>query len=250
MLSDAGGRDEWLQGQLTINSFQQTMDFVHYSSSADDRLGRRIALGDAPHIGFKCVSVVQADNACGRCFDLHIDLFHFKVVFRFQSFQDALDIHVCLLSYLLFRAMMSYHNALPSRSLALHRSPASPGSLYAKMRLKLLRSITLFLAYKPTVQPASAVSAFSSFPSAGVAATRAWNVPGRIVGRRKAENHAAQLVSRPFSTRQPQSARHMFQIACLRDSWAAASALHSPRKMSDVSVACFVTRHITRNSPG
>ena len=194
MLDDLGGREDWLRGQLTINSFKHTMEFVHDSSSADERLGpKRIFLSDAPHIGFKCVSATLADNGGGRVFDVHVDLCHSKVVFRFQCFQDALDIHICLLGYLLFRGMMSHHAAS-------QRAPASTGSHYVKMRAKLLRSLNVFLAYKSTVRPLFAAST-SSFAPASIGGSGAFEtITGKSFGhRRKAQNHAVQLVSVSFS---------------------------------------------------
>jgi hypothetical protein len=200
MLDDLGGREEWLRGQLTINSFKHTMDFVHDSSSADERLGpKRIFLSNAPHIGFKCVSATLVDNGGGRGFDVHVDLFHSKVVFRFQCFQDALDIHICLLGYLLFRGMMSHHSALPPNYAASQRAPASTGSHYAKMRAKLLRSLNVFLAYKSTVRPPFAAST-SSFAPASVGGSGAFEITGKSFShRRKAQNHAVQLVGLSFS---------------------------------------------------
>jgi hypothetical protein len=193
LLSNLGGRDEWLPGQLTFNSLKQTMDFVHNSSSADERLGpKRVFLDDSPHISFKCVSVAPDENALGRCFDVYIDLLYSKMIFRFQSYQDALDVHICLMSYLLFRGMIHHLSAQHLHFMKSDRSPGSMGAQYAKMRLKLLRSITLFLAYKSTVKQTSAADQPSSFPAAGASAS---TILRRVLGNRKVENRASQLVS-------------------------------------------------------
>jgi hypothetical protein len=200
MFNDSDPRNMWFPGQLTVDSLKQSLDFVSSGSAADNRTRSvGICLSDAPSIGLMCMAVNETDVGHRGSFDVRVDLFHSSLIFRFQSFQDALDLHICLLSYLLFRTMMNHHNSLHASPHDPNGRSAAAGRLYAKTRSNLLRSINLFLAYKSSVRPTSASKFLPPFASASAAGTGVSKILGRILGNRKVESLASQLVSRSLS---------------------------------------------------
>ena len=239
----------WFPGQLTVDSLKQSLNFASSGSAADKRTTSvGICLSDAPSIGLMCVAVNETDAGHRGSFDVHVDLFHSSLIFRFQSFQDALDLHICLLSYLLFRTMTDHHNLLHATPHHPHGRPAAAGRLYTKTRLNLLRKINLFLAYKSSVRPTSASKILPPFASAAAAGTGVSKILGRILGNRKVESLASQLVSPSLSKSQVMSCCK--SRSCFR--WHR-SAIHglvpaSDRSLKQCQTEILHTSQVTRHT--
>jgi hypothetical protein len=147
MMFDDSGRDAWLQGVLKVDSLKQTLEFECSSSAVDSRRGRvRVCFGDSAHLGFKCITLKDGDRTGGSCYHVKIDVDSLSFLFRCSSLLDAANLQLCLLSYLLFRAMLSHHSQPPS---------TSSGSDYVRLRMKLLRSVRLLRMFKTSLAPPS-----------------------------------------------------------------------------------------------
>jgi hypothetical protein len=189
LMLDRSGQNAWLQGEVHVDSLRQALEFTCRSSAADNRRGRiSVSLADSARLSFKCMCI-KAKNTAGSFYDVTIDLDNSSLIFRCESLLDAASLQTCLLSYLLFRAMLTHQNP-PSFY------PSRPGTYYTKLRLKLMRSIRLFRAFKASIaQTPPTASPWTLLHAQALAAQ------GSQSFNRKFDEQAAYLVSHHHAPR-------------------------------------------------
>jgi hypothetical protein len=157
------GRQAWFKGVLTIDSLHHTLEFTRGSSSVSALHARvgpvKIHFGDDDSIGFKCISTKKGEEGAARDFDVQINFSSSSVTFRCDNALDAAHVEASLLSILLFRTMVAHHDQRPISSLGSESSSAPDnGAHYLRTRLRLLRKIRLFEAFKASLGPSTAGS--------------------------------------------------------------------------------------------
>jgi hypothetical protein len=150
------GREAWFKGVLAIDSLHQTLEFTRGSSSVSAlhaRIGPvKVHFGDDDSISFKCILTEKGEDGASRYFDVHINFNSSSSTFRCDNALDAAHVEACLLSHLLFRTMISHHDQRPISSLGSDSSSApANGAHYLRTRLRLLRKIRLFEAFKTSL---------------------------------------------------------------------------------------------------
>ena len=159
MLMPYAGREAWFKGVLTIDPLHHTLEFTRGSSSVSalhERVGPvKIHFGDDDSISFKCISVKKGEEGASQDFDVQINFNSSSVTLRFDAALDAAHVESCLLSHLLFRTMISHHD---QRLISESSSPPSNGAHYLRTRLRLLRKIRMFEAFKSSLGPSAAES--------------------------------------------------------------------------------------------
>ena len=183
LMFDSSGVNGWLQGELYVDSSRQTLEFTCRSSVLDGWRGRTlVSLAGSAHLSFKC-TCSKASEAVGCFYDITIDLDTSSLIVRCESLLDATNLQTCLLSYLVFRAMLTHHNPPASY-------PPQPGSYYMKLRSRLMRSIRLFRAFKASIAPTAAVAP----PRTSLHAQAPARLGSQSI-KRKFDEQAAHLVS-------------------------------------------------------
>jgi hypothetical protein len=207
---DDSGRDAWLHGVLKVDSLKQTMEFECSSSAVGAKRGRvRVCFGDSAHLGFKCITLKDGDSSGSSCYHVKIDVDSLSFMFRCSSLLDAANLQLCLLSYLLFRAMLSHHSQPPS---------TSSGSDYVRLRAKLLRSVRLLRILKTSLAPPSPAPTLLSATKQSIS--------------RKVEGKALGMVSTML---EPHflSLCHVLQMLAIQTAWRTASHRDKTLKTSD-----------------
>lgn len=222
MMFDDSGRDAWLQGILKVDSLKQTMEFECSSSAVGPRRGSvRVCFGDSAHLGFKCITLKDGDSTGSSCYHVKIDVDSLSFMFRCSSLLDAANLQLCLLSYLLFRAMLSHHS---------QPSSASSGSDYVRLRAKLLRSVRLLRMFKTSLAPPSPAPSLLSATKQSIS--------------RKVEGKALGMVSTMLE-KHMHSLCHVLQMLAVQSAWHTASHRDKTLKTSG---PCFpsIDHHLLR----